>query len=202
MNSLPCDTSLLVVDVQLGFDESRWGKRNNPEAEQRIADLLAAFRSGHRRVAHMRHISPLPTGAFTRGGKGMLPKPVAIERADEPVYFKSVNSSFIGTTLERDLRADGVNTLVIVGLTTNHCISTTARMSGNLGFRTLVVSDATATFDRRGLDGKMRPADQVHAGALSDIQEEFAEIVDTATLLEAMTGSTKATGLQNDLACA
>lgn len=62
-----------------------------------------------------------------------------------------MNSAFIGTTLKRDLRIDGIDTLVIVGLTTNHCVSTTARMAGSLGFKTFVVSDATAAFDRAAL---------------------------------------------------
>src|SRR5947208_14709 len=72
----------------------------------------------------------------------------------EPVVQKSVNSAFIGTTLEADLRRRGITTLVMVGLQTNMCVSTTARMAGNLGFTTYVVSDATATFDNTGPDGK------------------------------------------------
>ena len=58
-------------------------------------------------------------------------------------------------------------------------------MAANLGFTTLVVSDATAAFTRRGLDGRMRNADEVHNSALSDLQGEFATIIETGELLEA-----------------
>jgi nicotinamidase-related amidase len=107
-------------------------------------------------------------------------------RPGEPVYHKSVNSAFIGTSLQADLAEDRVDTLVIVGLTTNHCVSTTARMAGNLGFRTFVVSDATATFDRAALDGTVRPAAEVHASALSDLNVEFAEVITAADALLAV----------------
>ena len=103
----------------------------------------------------------------------------------EPTYRKSVNSGFIGTTLEADLRERGIHTLVIVGLTTNHCVSTTARMAGNLGFTTYVVSDATAAFDRAGMDGSYRSAGEVHAAALSDLHGEFATVVDSDAVLSA-----------------
>lgn len=97
--------------------------------------------------------------------------------------MKGVNSAFIGTNLEQELRDAGVDTLVVVGLTTNHCVSTTVRMAGNLGFTVYLVEDATATFDRLSLDGKMRPAAEVHAAALSDLSEEFATIVNTDEVL-------------------
>ena len=99
---------------------------------------------------------------------------------------KRVNSAFIGTSLETDLRRTGCRGLVIVGLTTNHCVSTTARMAGNLGFATWVVSDATATFDRVGPDGVEHPAEQIHAIALSDLHGEFATVVDTGTVIAAL----------------
>ena len=107
----------------------------------------------------------------------------------ELIHLKEVNSAFIGTKLEEDLRGEGVNTLVIVGLTTNHCVSTTTRMAGNLGFITYVIEDATATFDRLGLDGEMRPAADVHAAALSDLSDEFATILKTEEVLRELAAS-------------
>jgi nicotinamidase-related amidase len=57
-------------------------------------------------------------------------------------------------------------------------------MAGNLGFKTLVVSDATASFARPALDGKLRAAEDVHSAALSDLHGEFATVVETAEVLK------------------
>ena len=183
---LPANAALLVIDVQQGFLHPHWGPRNNPDAETHIARLLSAWRSAGRPVRHVHHASRSPEGHFHRGAWGHAPKPQAEPRAGEPVHVKAVNSAFIGTELEAALRAEGTDTLVLVGLTTNHCVSTTARMAGNLGFHTYVVEDATATFDRAGLDGRTRPAADVHAAALSDLAGEFATVTSTHELLEAL----------------
>ena len=186
--SLGEHSALVVIDVQKGFDDPAWGIRNNPTAEQQISRLLAAYRAAGMPVFHIRHASVSAAGFFKTGSDGFSHKDTAMPLAAEPIYTKSVNSAFIGTSLEKDLRAAGIETLVIVGLTTNHCVSTTARMSGNLGFRTLVVRDATATFERRDLDGILQSAEQVHASALSDLSGEFALIVSTEAILNAIAG--------------
>jgi len=173
-------TALLVVDMQLGFDDPSWGPRNNPDAEQRVAMLLQLWRYAAAPVIHVHHHSSSPTGCFRPGTPGSGPKPETAPVPGESLYYKRVNSAFIGTSLEADLRRMQVAGLVVVGLTTNHCISTTVRMAGNLGFLTWVVSDATATFDRAGADGVMRSARDVHNAALGDLQGEFAEVVDAA----------------------
>jgi nicotinamidase-related amidase len=179
--------ALIVIDMQNGFDEARWGARNNPQAEACVALLMNTWRKAGATVVHVHHCSAGSTGSFRPGSRGIEPKPQAIPRADEVVYRKQVNSAFIGTTLEGDLRKQGINSVVIVGLTTNHCVSTSVRMAGNLGFETYVVSDATATFARAGADGRPRSAEDVHNAALGDLQGEFAEVVDTKRVIEWMT---------------
>jgi nicotinamidase-related amidase len=184
MIPLPQSAALIVVDVQQGLADPGGGQRNNPQAESNIARLLAAWRSSGRPVRHVVHDSVEPNSLLQPGLPGNAIQAAAAPEAAEPVYRKNVNSAFIGTTLESDLRHDGIDTLVIVGLTTNHCVSTTVRMAGNLGFMTFVVSDATAAFNRAALDGSLRPAEAVHAGALSDLHGEFATVIDTAEVLK------------------
>jgi nicotinamidase-related amidase len=172
-------TALIVVDVQRAFDEweAAGKRRNNPQALERIADLLGAFRDRRAPVFHIRHASTRPNSSFAPGATGYPVKDEAREIGDEPVIVKRVNSAFIGTDLETRLRAAGIETLVICGATTNHCVETTTRMAGNLGFDARLVRDATWTFDRVGPDGDAHSAEDIHAMTLANLNGEFARIV-------------------------
>src|SRR5688572_23635833 len=109
--------ALLVIDVQQGLDEPRLGARNNPDAERRIAELLAAWRATGRPVIHVQHASLEPESSLRIGLPGHAFKPEAQPVGEEPVFRKHVNSAFIGTELEAHLRARHIEALVVVGLT-------------------------------------------------------------------------------------
>jgi nicotinamidase-related amidase len=175
--------ALLLIDLQQGLDEPRWGVRNNPEAERQVAMLLAAWRQAGWPVLHVQHLSQHPDSPLRPEAPGCAFKPDVQPEAGEPVFQKTVNSAFIGTMLEAHLRQVGIDTLVMVGLTTDHCVSTTARMAGNLGFDVVVVADATATFERTGPDGAHYPAEQMHRLALASLHGEFARVQSTADVL-------------------
>jgi len=59
-------------------------------------------------------------------------------------------------------------------------------MAGNLGYDTVVVSDATATFDKVGYDGQRYTAEVIHDTTLASLHEEFAEVLATEDLLTRM----------------
>jgi nicotinamidase-related amidase len=197
----PC---LLVIDMQQAFvtHAEHWGpggERNNPGAEERVRELLAAFRSRGMPVVHARHDSVeegsplwpgLPSHAFIAGCEPP-------DDESEPVFGKAVNSAFIGTDLEAHLRANFLSDLVICGITSIHCVNTTVRMAGNLGFSVRVPEDATATFARRNVmrPSEVIPAQVVHETALSVLHGEFCQVTTTAEIIEALGGGSSRGGV-------
>jgi nicotinamidase-related amidase len=173
--------ALILVDIQKGFDNiDYWGgHRNNPDAEDNASQLLQLWRMHNLPVFHIQHCSSDPNSLLNEKDPGNEFKPMVMPLDHEPIIKKKVNSAFIGTDLEERLDNSNITKLVIVGLTTDHCISTTVRMAGNLGYDTFIVADATATFDKKGLEGQNHTAELIHATALASLKGEFAEIVTT-----------------------
>lgn len=178
------NTALLIIDVQQGFDDALWGRRNNPLAEAHIVRLLAAWREQQWPIIHVQHQSRFASSPLHPTNPGYDLKVQVQPLPGETLITKQVNSAFIGTSLETLLRQRHITTLVVTGLTTNHCVETTVRMAGNLGFLTYLVSDATATFDRMGPDGRLHRAEDIHTISLTSIHGEFAQVVMTDEVLE------------------
>jgi nicotinamidase-related amidase len=178
------NAALIIIDVQKGFDDASWGRRNNPGAEAAIARLLGAWREAKRPIFHVQHLSKNPASPLRPGQRGVELKDEVKPLTGEAVITKHVNSAFIGTDLEDRLRRAGIKTVVLTGLCTDHCVSTTTRMAANLGFSAIVPADAAATFDRTGHDGKVYTADEIHRTALASLHGEFATVVESASLLE------------------
>jgi nicotinamidase-related amidase len=177
--------TLILIDFQRGFDDPFWGARNNPQAEDNARALIAAMREAGGRVWHVRHLSQ--EAGSPLAGPGAALKLGFEPGTGEALYEKTVNSAFIGTTLEADLRRAAARELIICGLTTPHCVSTTTRMAANLGFSVELAHDACAAFTRNadvGFDGGPAPtADEIHRAAVYHLHGEFARAVRTAELI-------------------
>ena len=175
--------ALILIDIQKGFDDPVWGARNNPQAEANAARLLTHWRANDWPVFHVQHLSVTPGSPLNPTGGAIDFKPEVTPLAKEPVLTKNVNSAFIGTDLEDQLHKARITAVVICGLTTPHCVSTTTRMAANLGFQVTLPHDACAAFTGnanagwRASDGPT--AEEIHTAALDHLNGEFAHVCTT-----------------------
>jgi len=178
--------ALVIIDVQQGFDDRSWGRRDNPHCEENIERLLDAWRKVERPVVLVRHDSPSPGSPLRPGQPGNdLRAFVASDGMSGDVLItKGVNSAFYGDPdLHGWLTERGITRLTICGVTTNHCCETTARMAGNLGSDVTFVIDATHTFDRVAPDGMTIPAEEVARMTAANLHGEFATVMTTEDVL-------------------
>lgn len=179
MNSFlsPHSTCLLVIDAQVGFREEKyWGPPANPEVQQNISKLVQFFAVKQGRIAVVKHNStnsesPLFPGALGNALESFL------AGVEDVLIQKETNSAFYGDPdLHKWLQSNGVNSVVICGITTNFCCETTARMAGNLGYQVHFVLDATSAFDGRSLDGTTISGAQIMEISAANLSGEFADV--------------------------
>lgn len=180
------NSALLLVDIQKAFLEKDYPGiiRNNEDAEFICGKILKKWRTLNLPVIHVRHSSTNPESKLHKSKPGFEFNDYVIPLKTEMVLTKKVNSAFIGTDLEDILFKRNINTLVIVGMTTNHCISTTVRMSGNLGFNTYLISDSTACYNAKAMNGEVIDCNTIYNATLASLQEEFATVIDSKELFE------------------
>jgi len=180
------NSALLLVDIQKAFLEKDYPGiiRNNEDAEFICGKILNKWRTLDLPVIHVRHSSTNPESKLHKSKPGFEFNDYVIPLKTEMVLTKKVNSAFIGTDLEDILFKGNINTLVIVGMTTNHCISTTVRMSGNLGFNTYLISDSTACYNTKAMNGEVIDCNTIYNATLASLQEEFATVIDSKELFE------------------
>ncbi|RBL70282.1 cysteine hydrolase [Pseudomonas sp. MWU13-2625] len=183
---LKANAALIIIDQQQGILEQRLGRRNNPQAEERMLDLLGAWRSRGRPVIHVQHLSHSPDSVFWPEQPGVEFQPRFAPQQGEWLIQKRVPDAFCATGLEAQLREAGIGQLIIVGVATNNSVESTARTAGNLGFEAWVAEDACFTFDKADYFGTPRSAEEVHGMSLGNLQGEYATVVSAKQILAAV----------------
>ena len=195
----PSRTALVIVDVQEDFVSpagvaGHWGidfDALEPPL-QKIEALIAAARAAGVTLAYMRVVTRPETDSDALKSlherKGRPPQAVAICRAGtsgadyyrvkpEPGEIeiqKPLYSSFVGTDFDEQLRARGIDTLVMTGFTTDCCVDCTARDAFHRNYHVFVVTDACAAYE-----------EELHIGALNGLSKNCALLTDTAAVLAA-----------------
>ena len=174
---------LLLIDMQQGFDDPHWPRRWNRDVDANGLALLAAWRAAGRPIIHVRHDSLSPAGTLAPGRPGNAFRPGFGPHGDEPVVAKSVNSAFIGTDLDLRLKRLGARHVVVFGISTDMCVSTTVRTGANMGWDMVLVPEACDCFDLPDGRGGTIRAEEVHAAHVATLAFEFCRIASVAELV-------------------
>ncbi len=195
----PSHTALIIIDMQKGMASPTLPARNNLDAEEHIGTLLQAWRGAGRPVVCVRHMSRSPASVFWPGQPGAEFQARFAPLAHEHVVEKNVPDVFAQSGLERWLHVRAIRELVIVGVSTNNSVESSARSAGNLGFATVVVADACYAYEQRDFGGTLRSAEDVHLMALANLASDYARIMSSAQLLAACDGARDPAAFDNAL---
>jgi nicotinamidase-related amidase len=182
---------LLPVDMQQAFDLPAWPRRWNEAVDINGLALIEAWRAKGLPVIHVRHDSVAPGSTLAPGQPGNAFRPGFGPQGGEALVTKGVNSAFIGTDLDLRLRRLGVRKVVVFGITTDMCVSTTVRTGANLGYDMVLVEDACDCFDLPDGEGGTVPARLSHQAHVATLRFEFAEVVTTRKVLATLSAGAK-----------
>lgn len=188
-------TALLVVDMQVIFAEEgqKFATRHAVDVIPNINALADAVRSGGGLVAFTRHTMTnekpfaMPDWQMAdprlntlwnnfRGGtrEHGLDSRMDVQEGDLVIdKYRFSALTFHSSSLQAELEAKGIDTVIVVGVASNCCCETTARDACQLGYKTFFVSDANATL-----------TDDEHNAALTNLAAIFADVRDTSSMLE------------------
>lgn len=182
--------ALMIIDMQYvdahrDFGIGATGKANGLAAEMEyyfsrletstipnIHRILEACRAAGIPVVHVRVMNKAGNSADTSwrykcmgilvppGHKDADFVPPLVPLPGEIVLDKTTSSVFLSTNADFLLRNMGVDTLIMTGVVTNNCVESSTRSAGDLGFRVLLVEDATAAWTQEGHDASIRHLDR------------------------------------------
>lgn len=186
MPIIPANAVLIPIDMQRAFDADPWPRRWNDRLDENGLALLTAWRASGRAIIHVRHDSVEPNSTLRPETPGNAHRPGFEPQAGEPLVTKSVNAAFIGTDLDLRLRRLGASTVVLFGISTDMCVSTSVRVGANIGYTVILVEDACDCFDLPDGEGGTIAARAIHRAHIATLRQEFATVMRTAELVSTL----------------
>ena len=176
------DSALIMVDCQNTYRRGIMQLTNVEPAIEEAQKLLQMARDLKVPIIHIQHDAGVGTPYDVTAEIGAISDEVAPKNG-EAVVTKNYPNAFIATPLEAQLKALGIENIVLAGFMTHMCINSTARGAFNLGFKPTVVASACATRSLTGANGKVIDAQTMHDGALAAIRDMFAVVLDDVNAL-------------------
>lgn len=177
--------ALLVIDLQRAYVTGKLASPQTEEVLDNTRRLLEAARASGMPVYHARVVYDDPSEAGVafaakcpstltclRGAEETGFHPTVAPLDDERVIEKRRASAFFQTSLDEELRAAGIDTVIMAGTSTSGCVRASAVDASSLDYRVTVVEDCV---DDRA------PAS--HVAALTDLHAKYADVVSLEELV-------------------
>lgn len=179
--SLLLDNTLLVlVNTQKALLDSS----SHRNVILNIEKILNYWRKTNRPVVYVRHSSEKPASLFYTGSESFEFISELSPGPGEPTFEKTKSSITTSSSFNLFMNDGSYTNVVLVGFTGNDCIDSSARHLAEDGLDVVVVSDATASLDVTGIDGRLHTSDRVHSLTMANIQAQSAQVVQTNVLLQ------------------
>lgn len=172
------ESALLMIDFQNTYRQGEL-KLNGVEAALLQAQkLLQLARKNNVPVIHIQHDGGAGSPYDLSTNLGAISEEVIPENGEQ-IIIKYFPNAFIQTSLDESLRRLSVENIIIAGFMTHMCINSTAHGAFNLGYKTTIVANTTATRDLEFDDGRIVQAQQVQDVTLATTRDLYAVIVDS-----------------------
>ena len=168
------NTALLIIDTQVGLIEPAY---QGKEILDNISILLAQARTSQTPVIYVQHDGPQGHGLAV-GTSAWAIHPAIAPHEGELIVHKRASDAFYDTILKRELEAQGIQHLVVVGGETEYCVDTTICRATAEGYDVTLVSDAHTTTD---YDEAVLPAVQ-RIAYLNQVVDGFASDTHSITV--------------------
>jgi len=178
------ESALIMVDCQNTYRHGIMQLTNVEPAIVEAQKLLQMARDLNVPIIHIQHDAGVGSPYDITAEIGAISHEVAPKNG-EAVVVKNYPNSFWHTNLEAQLKALGIENVVLAGFMTHVCINSTARGAFNLGFKPTVVASACATRSLVGPHGKVIEAQTMHDSALAAVRDLFAVVLDDVSSLKA-----------------
>lgn len=183
----PAATALITIDVQREYFKDQFSaKLYVPQATTALAltrSLVQFADANGMSIFHVKQLAPPNSPVFAAHSETAELHPELGYGNHHTVIHKKAVSGMADPELDKQLRARGINTVILCGYLTHMCVSSTARDAADLGYHVVVAADACATRDIADGNGNVIPHDTLHRIALAEIADAFGTVMPTASVL-------------------
>ncbi len=172
------NSALVMIDCQNTYTRGVMKLTGIDEALLEAEKLLNIAREKNIPIFHVRHDGGEGSPYDINADIGAFIEQVA-PQSGEAIITKHYPNSFIQTDLDAQLKAQGVQDIVLAGFMTHMCINSTAHGAFNLGYQPTVVASATATRSLQGINGEIISAADIQASAIASTRDLYAAIANT-----------------------